>query len=185
MPNLILNIFVKIHTVTDISQLADHNIHVFDPLLFKDSRGQITVRAEDTISKDFPYSNYFSYKLSTSEAGVARGLHWQRTTTPIIKYIDLRKGSLYTVLVDTRTEEGIIFKWTSDIGKIIKVSEHHAHGFYCTQDTEFSYICKGKYDPQEETTFNVFPSICRQIKLPEPLLSHKDAGYPEIEVQLR
>ena len=127
MPKLILNIFVKIHSITDISQLADHDIHVFDPLLFKDSRGQMTVRAEDTIPEDFPYSNYFSYKFTTSETGVARGLHWQHTTTPIIKYIDLRKGSLYTVLVDTRTEEGIIFKWTSDVGKIIKVSEHHDH----------------------------------------------------------
>lgn len=175
---------IKLTNICSISELKNHNIHVFDPLIFEDSRGHLTVRAEDQLPDNFPYVNYFSYKSTSSQKNVARGLHWQKNDAPIIKYIDLKKGSLFTVLVDTRINEGVIFNWTSDMGKIIRVSQHHAHGFYCVEDSEFSYICKGKYSTQHETTFNIFPSVCKTMGFDKPMISEKDSVFPELDVEI-
>lgn len=175
---------IELNLLNNLSQLKDYDIHVFDPIIFDDVRGNLTVRAEDKLPDDFPFSNHFSYKSTASHKNVARGLHWQKNTAPIIKYIDLKKGSLYTILLDTRTNKGVIFNWTSEMGKIIKVSQYYAHGFYCIQDAEFSYICKGKYSTQDETTFNVFPSVCRIMGLDTPLISEKDSVFPELPVKI-
>lgn len=175
---------IKIKHICGISQLQNHGIQVFDPMTFDDNRGYLTVRAEDNMPENFPYVNYFSYKSTFSNQHVARGLHWQNDSAPIIKYIDLKKGSLFTVLVDMRTSEGVIFNWDSNTNKIIRVPQFHAHGFYCIEDSEFSYICKGKYSPADETTINVFPSVCRSLNLDSPLISEKDSKFPEVEVEI-
>lgn len=175
---------IELKLLNDISQLSDYSIRVFEPIVFDDVRGNLTVRAEDKLPGNFPFAEHFSYKLTASHKNVARGLHWQKNTAPIIKYIDLKKGSLYTILLDTRTNKGVIFKWTSEMAKIIKVSQYHAHGFYCLENSEFSYICKGKYSTQDETTFNIFPSVCKIMGLNKPLISEKDSVFPELPVKI-
>ena len=172
---------VKLKKIT-FDQLKDYDIQIFAPLIFDDDRGQMTVRIEDQLPDKFLYGDYFSFKSTKSHTHVARGLHWQNSNHPVIKYIDLKQGHMHTVLLDTNTNQGVIFHWTDTIGKIIKIPENFAHGFYCVTDCVFQYICKGKYSTADEVTFNVFPSICKIMDLPRPLLSEKDSAYPKIEV---
>lgn len=128
-----------------------------------------------------------NHSLSSAEAGVARGLHFQRDNTAQTKLVCVVTGEVLDVVMDLRKGSPTYGQWKSFI-----LSEHNrrqllvprgfAHGFATlTSSVNFMYKCDNYYNAEADTGIasdDKDLGIDWQIDLSKAIISDKDRHLP-------
>ncbi|GED82507.1 dTDP-4-dehydrorhamnose 3,5-epimerase [Latilactobacillus curvatus] len=165
------------------------DVKIIEPAVFGDHRGFFTESyserdfKEAGIDVDFIQDNH---SLST-QAGVLRGLHFQRGKAAQTKLIRVVTGAVLDVIVDVRAGSPTYKQWE---GYILSASNHRqllvpkgfAHGFVTlTDNVNFLYKCDGYYDAEADGGIS-FKSPELNIDWPidfdQAITSEKDANQP-------
>ncbi|MEC5141477.1 dTDP-4-dehydrorhamnose 3,5-epimerase [Pediococcus pentosaceus] len=165
------------------------DVKIIEPAVFGDNRGFFTETyserdfKEAGINIDFVQDNH---SLST-QAGVLRGLHFQRGKAAQTKLIRVVSGAVLDVIVDVRKGSPTYKKWE---GYIISESNHRqllvpkgfAHGFVTlTDNVNFLYKCDNYYDAEADGGISFKTpelNIDWPIDFDTAITSEKDAAQP-------
>jgi dTDP-4-dehydrorhamnose 3,5-epimerase len=165
------------------------DVKIIEPAVFGDSRGFFTETYSDRdfkeagINFDFIQDN----QSLSSQAGVLRGLHFQRGKAAQTKLIRVVTGAVLDLIVDVRKGSPTYKQWE---GYIISASNHrqllvpkgYAHGFVTlTDNVNFLYKCDNYYDAEADGGFSFkTPELGIQwpIDFDQAITSEKDANQP-------
>lgn len=165
------------------------DVKIVEPAVFGDNRGFFTETyserdfKEAGINIDFVQDNH---SLS-AQAGVLRGLHFQRGKAAQTKLIRVVSGAVLDVIVDVRKGSPTYKKWE---GYIISESNHRqllvpkgfAHGFVTlTDNVNFLYKCDNYYDAEADGGISFKTpelNIDWPIDFDTAITSEKDAAQP-------
>lgn len=165
------------------------DVKIIEPAVFGDHRGFFTESYSDRdfkeagIDIDFIQDNH---SLST-QAGVLRGLHFQRGKAAQTKLIRVVTGAVLDVIVDVRAGSPTYKQWE---GYILSASNHRqllvpkgfAHGFVTlTDNVNFLYKCDGYYDAEADSGISFKTpelNIDWPIDFDQAITSEKDANQP-------
>lgn len=165
------------------------DVKIIEPAIFGDHRGFFTESYSDRdfkeagIDIDFIQDNH---SLST-QAGVLRGLHFQRGKAAQTKLIHVVTGAVLDVIVDVRAGSPTYKQWE---GYILSASNHRqllvpkgfAHGFVTlTDNVNFLYKCDGYYDAEADGGISFKTpelNIDWPIDFDQAITSEKDANQP-------
>ncbi|MDT3394786.1 MAG: dTDP-4-dehydrorhamnose 3,5-epimerase [Bacillota bacterium] len=165
------------------------DVKIIEPAVFGDHRGFFTESYSDrdfkeaVIDIDFIQDNH---SLST-QAGVLRGLHFQRGKAAQTKLIRVVTGAVLDVIVDVRAGSPTYKQWE---GYILSASNHRqllvpkgfAHGFVTlTDNVNFLYKCDGYYDAEADGGISFKTpelNIDWPIDFDQAITSEKDANQP-------
>ena len=167
------------------------DVKLITPAVFGDNRGFFTESYSDRdfkaagIDFDFIQDNH---SLST-QAGVLRGLHFQRGKAAQTKLIRVATGAVLDVIVDLRKGSPTYKQWE---GYILSESNHrqllvpkgYAHGFVTlTDNVNFLYKCDNYYDAEADGGISFKApelNIDWPIDLDKAITSEKDANQPTL-----
>lgn len=167
------------------------DVKLITPAVFGDNRGFFTESYSDRdfkaagIDFDFIQDNH---SLST-QAGVLRGLHFQRGKAAQTKLIRVATGAVLDVIVDLRKGSPTYKQWE---GYILSESNHrqllvpkgYAHGFVTlTDNVNFLYKCDNYYDAEADGGISFKTpelNIDWPINLDKAITSEKDANQPTL-----
>lgn len=167
------------------------DVKLITPAVFGDQRGFFTETYSDRdfkeagINFDFVQDNQ---SLST-QAGVLRGLHFQRGKAAQTKLIRVVTGAVLDVIVDLRKGSPTYKQWE---GYILSASNHRqllvprgfAHGFVTlTDNVNFVYKCDNYYDAEADGGISFKTpelDIDWPIDLDKAITSEKDANQPTL-----
>ena len=167
------------------------DVKLITPAVFGDNRGFFTESYSDRdfkaagIDFDFIQDNH---SLST-QAGVLRGLHFQRGKAAQTKLIRVATGAVLDVIVDLRKGSPTYKQWE---GYILSESNHrqllvpngYAHGFVTlTDNVNFLYKCDNYYDAEADGGISFKTpelNIDWPIDLDKTITSEKDANQPTL-----
>lgn len=168
------------------------DVKLIETAVFSDKRGFFT---ESYAQEDFQSAGlYFDFvqdnhSLST-EAGVLRGLHFQKGQAAQTKLIRVATGVVWDVVVDLRKGSPTYGKWEDYIlsaynHRQLLVPRGFAHGFVTlTPNVNFLYKCDNYYDVKAESgiMFND-PTLAIEwpLDLTAAILSEKDKNYPSFQ----
>jgi dTDP-4-dehydrorhamnose 3,5-epimerase len=153
------------------------------PKVFGDNRGffleshsQRTF-AQNGIDTVFVQDNH-SY---SSQKGVLRGMHYQRTPHTQTKLVRVTRGAVYDVALDLRKNSATYGQWegfelSAENFHMLYIPHGFAHGFCTmTEHTEFHYKNDQFYEPSAEggILWND-PTLKISWPVTEPILSEKD-----------
>jgi dTDP-4-dehydrorhamnose 3,5-epimerase len=169
-------------TKTDIEGLW-----LVSPVVHGDGRGffleSFSVREFEShgITAQFVQDNH----SRSTQAGVLRGMHFQRSPFAQSKFVRVTRGSVYDVVVDLRRGSATYGQWRgftlSDENKeMLFIPKGLAHG-YCTlsAESDFFYKVDAFYSPQHDGGIRFDdPVIGIQWPVPDPILSEKDKKLP-------
>lgn len=165
------------------------DVKLITPAVFGDNRGFFTESYSDRdfkaagIDFDFIQDNH---SLST-QAGVLRGLHFQRGKAAQTKLIRVVTGAVLDVIVDVRKGSPTYKQWE---GYLLTASNHRqllvpkgfAHGFVTlTYNVNFLYKCDNYYDAKADGGISFKDpelAIDWPIDLDKAITSEKDAQQP-------
>ena len=165
------------------------DVKIIEPAVFGDHRGFFTESYSDRdfkeagIDIDFIQDNH---SLST-QAGVLRGLHFQRGKAAQTKLIRVVTGAVLDVIVEVRAGSPTYKQWE---GYILSASNHRqllvpkgfAHGFVTlTDNVNFLYKCDGYYDAEADGGISFKTpelNIDWPIDFDQAITSEKDANQP-------
>lgn len=165
------------------------DVKIIEPAVFGDHRGFFTESyserdfKEAGIDIDFVQDNH---SLST-QAGVLRGLHFQRGKAAQTKLIRVVTGAVLDVIVDVRAGSPTYKQWE---GYILSASNYRqllvpkgfAHGFVTlTDNVNFLYKCDGYYDAEADGGISFKTpelNIDWPIDFDQAITSEKDANQP-------
>lgn len=167
------------------------DVKLITPVVFGDNRGFFTESYSDRdfkaagIDFDFIQDNH---SLST-QAGVLRGLHFQRGKAAQTKLIRVATGAVLDVIADLRKGSPTYKQWE---GYILSESNHrqllvpkgYAHGFVTlTDNVNFLYKCDNYYDAEADGGISFKTpelNIDWPIDLDKAITSEKDANQPTL-----
>ncbi|MEE6663273.1 dTDP-4-dehydrorhamnose 3,5-epimerase [Limosilactobacillus fermentum] len=167
------------------------DVKLITPAVFGDHRGFFTETYSDRdfkeagINFDFVQDNQ---SLST-QAGVLRGLHFQRGKAAQTKLIRVVTGAVLDVIVDLRKGSPTYKQWE---GYILSASNHRqllvprgfAHSFVTlTDNVNFVYKCDNYYDAEADGGISFKTpelDIDWPIDLDKAITSEKDANQPTL-----
>ena len=167
------------------------DVKLITPAVFGDNRGFFTESYSDRhvkaagIDFDFIQDNH---SLST-QAGVLRGLHFQRGKAAQTKLLRVATGAVLDVIVDLRKGSPTYKQWE---GYILSESNHrqllvpkgYAHGFVTlTDNVNFLYKCDNYYDAEADGGISFKTpelNIDWPIDLDKAITSEKDANQPTL-----
>ena len=143
-------------------------------------------RFEDAVGSrvDFVQDN-----VSSSRAGVLRGLHYQLPPTPQGKLVRASVGEVFDAVVDVRRSSPTFGRWFGTVlgaenRRQLWIPSGYAHGFLALTDTaEISYKTTSPYDPDAERTVRWDdPAIGIDWPLSDtvPVVSPRDAAAPSL-----
>lgn len=162
------------------------DVKIIEPAVFGDERGFFTETYSDRdfkeagIDFDFIQDN----QSLSAEAGVLRGLHFQRGKAVQTKLIRVVTGAVLDVIVDVRAGSPTYGEWE---GYIISESNHRqllvprgfAHGFVTlTDNVNFLYKCDNYYNAEADggiTFMDKDLNINWPIDYDQAMTSDKDA----------
>ncbi len=162
------------------------DVKIIEPAVFGDKRGFFTETYSDRdfkeagIDFDFIQDN----QSLSAEAGVLRGLHFQRGKAAQTKLIRVVTGAVLDVIVDVRAGSPTYGEWE---GYIISESNHRqllvprgfAHGFVTlTDNVNFLYKCDNYYNAEADggiTFMDKDLNINWPIDYDQAITSEKDA----------
>ncbi|ALG27448.1 dTDP-4-dehydrorhamnose 3,5-epimerase (plasmid) [Lactiplantibacillus plantarum] len=162
------------------------DVKIIEPAVFGDKRGFFTETYSDRdfneagIDFDFIQDN----QSLSAEAGVLRGLHFQRGKAAQTKLIRVVTGAVLDVIVDVRAGSPTYGEWE---GYIISESNHRqllvprgfAHGFVTlTDNVNFLYKCDNYYNAEADggiTFMDKDLNINWPIDYDQAMTSDKDA----------
>ena len=165
------------------------DVKIIEPAVFGDSRGFFTETYSDRDFKEAGINfDFIQDNQSLSiEAGVLRGLHFQRGKAAQTKLIRVATGAVLDLIVDVRKGSPTYKQWE---GYIISASNHRqllvpkgfAHGFVTlTNDVNFLYKCDNYYNAEADGGFSFkTPELGIQwpIDFDQAITSEKDANQP-------
>ena len=167
------------------------DVKLITPAVFGDNRGFFTESYSDRdfkaagIDFDFIQDNH---SLST-QAGVLRGLHFQRGKAAQTKLIRVATGAVLDVIVDLRNLSPSFKQWE---GYFLSESNHrqllvpkgYAHGFVTlTDNVNFLNKCDNYYDAEADGGISFKTpelNIDWPIDLDKAITSEKDANQPTL-----
>lgn len=161
---------------------------IYEPEIFKDSRGQFFEWYQDSTfkSETGKFFNLAQANCSISKKGVLRGIHFTVKAPGQSKLITVFSGKVFDVLVDLRKGSPTFGQWESVIldsnnPQTIYIPWGVGHGFMSLEDkTVFAYLCDQRYDSKNEFDLNAFdPDL--DIKWPlltTTIQSEKDKNAP-------
>lgn len=132
--------------------------------------------------------------LSTSSAGVVRGVHFAEVPPGQAKYVTCPSGAVLDVVIDLRIGSPTFGQYESvlldDVGRAaVYVSEGLAHAYIALADgSVFAYLCSAPYAPGREHGVNPlcpeldirWPTEGRDGEPLTPLMSPKDLAAPTL-----
>lgn len=167
------------------------DVKLITPAVFGDNRGFFTETYSDRdfketgIDFDFIQDN----QSLSAEAGVLRGLHFQRGKAAQTKLIRVVTGAVLDVIVDVRAGSPTYNKWE---GYILSASNHRqllvprgfAHGFVTlTDNVNFLYKCDNYYNAEADGGISFKTpelNIDWPIDFDQAITSEKDANQPTL-----
>jgi len=172
----------------NVQELAIPGVKLVRPPRFGDARGYFTelwreasYRAE-VVDRPFVQTN-----LSSSSAGVLRGLHFQ-LPTPQGKLVTCLRGAIWDVAADIRPGSPTFGQWvgetlTGENGRQLYIPEGFAHGFCVVGDEALvMYQCTALYDPAGDAAVRWDdPDLAIVWPIANPLVSPKDAAAPFLD----
>ncbi|WP_430606340.1 dTDP-4-dehydrorhamnose 3,5-epimerase [Enterococcus sp. DIV1368d] len=178
-------------TVTK-TKLTD--VLIIEPAVFGDHRGFFTESysqadfQEAGITQNFVQDNH---SLSV-EAGVLRGLHFQKGNAAQTKLIRVVTGAVLDVIVDIRKGSPTYGEWEGFIlsesnQRQLLVPKGFAHGFMTlTSNVNFLYKCDNYYDADADADAGIaFDDPDLAINWPiakeKAILSEKDQHHPTLK----
>lgn len=165
------------------------DVKLITPAVFGDNRGFFMESYSDQDFKDAGIDFDFiqdNHSLST-QAGVLRGLHFQRGKAAQTKLIRVVTGAVLDVIVDVRAGSPTYAQWE---GYILSASNHrqllvpkgYAHGFVTlTDDVNFLYKCDNPYNAEADGGISFKTpelNIDWPIEFDKAITSEKDAAQP-------
>ena len=122
--------------------------------------------------------------LSSSHAGVVRGLHY-RVGNPEGKLVSCVRGEIFDVAVDIRRSSKTFGRWfgttlSSENRRQLWIPPGFAHGFYAVRPSDVAYKVTGYYAPGTDRTL-AWNDADLAIAWPlagTPVVSAKDAVAP-------
>ena len=164
-------------------------VKILEPRTFGDPRGffretwQSQRYGEAGIPGPFVQDN-----LSSSAAGVLRGLHLQVAPSPQGKLVSVPRGAILDIAVDVRVGsptfgQSVVAELTGENGKQLWVPVGFAHGFVSLQDdTLVAYKCTAPYDPTAELSIRWDdPTLNLNLPAPSYALSARDEAAPSLD----
>ena len=123
-------------------------------------------------------------------AGMLRGLHYQ-VDPPEAKFLRCVKGAVYDAIVDLRPGSPTYLEWfgvelTEDNRRAVYVPPMFAHGYQAlTNGATVVYSTSSAYTPGAERGVRWDdPAIGITWPIPSPVVSEKDAAWPEVALAL-
>lgn len=172
-----------------VTETKLQDVKIIEPAVFGDNRGFFTESYSDKDFKDAGINFDFiqdNHSLST-QAGVLRGLHFQRGKAAQTKLIRVVSGAVLDVIVDVRAGSPTYKQWE---GYILSESNHRqllvpkgfAHGFVTlTDNVNFLYKCDNYYDAEADGGISFKTpelDINWPIDFDTAITSEKDANQP-------
>ena len=172
-------------TKTDIE-----GVWIITPVVHEDARGFFleSFSAKEFEDRGLPSHFVQDNHSRSNQAGVLRGMHFQRPPFAQSKLIRIVAGSVFDVVVDLRKGSKTFGQWRgfsmSDADKrMIYIPKGLAHG-YCTlaAGTEFLYKVDSFYSPQHDAGIRWNdPGVGIQWPIHNPVLSEKDKKLPLLQ----
>ena len=121
--------------------------------------------------------------------GTLRGMHYQAEPRAECKLVRCTRGAIYDVIIDLRRESPTFCEWAGftldeQNGQALYIPTGFAHGFQTlTESSEVFYQMSEFYDPElaRGVRWND-PRFAIEWCLPQPLMSARDASYPDFLV---
>lgn len=114
-------------------------------------------------------------KRSFSKAGVFRGLHWQSPPHEQTKLIHVLNGRIIDFVADINQNPiNIHYRELVPFNGWVKIDAHLAHGFYALENSEFEYLCIGKYNELAECNYSIESVLDAEFGIKELIMSNKD-----------
>ena len=165
-------------------------LQIFEPAVFKDSRGYFFESYNENIFKAAGIDTVFVQdNQSRSAYGVIRGLHYQLEPYAQTKLIRVMKGRILDVVVDIRKGSptyGKVFslELSAENNKQIFIPKGFAHGFSVLSDyAEVIYKCDVFYNKDSETGISYKDATLNidwMIPADKEIISEKDQHQPSI-----
>lgn len=168
------------------------DVVLIEPAVFGDHRGFFTesYSQEDFKAAGLEYAFVQDNHSLSVEAGVLRGLHFQKGEAAQTKLIRVVTGAVLDVIVDIRKGSPTYGQWE---GYILSESNHRqllvpkgfAHGFVTlTPNVNFLYKCDNYYNAQADAGI-AFDDPKLAIDWPvakeQAILSEKDQHHPTLQ----
>lgn len=125
--------------------------------------------------------------ISTSVAGVVRGVHFADVPPGQAKYVTCVRGAVLDVVVDIRVGSPTFGRWEAvQLDEVDRRCVYIAEGLghaYCalTDDATFVYLCSETYNPTGERGVHPLdPDLGIDWPADAPVLSPKDASAPTL-----
>jgi dTDP-4-dehydrorhamnose 3,5-epimerase len=125
---------------------------------------------------------------STTQAGVVRGMHFQRPPHAEMKMVRCLHGRVWDVAVDLRVGSPTFLQWHAqelarDDAQMLVVPEGFAHGFQSLEpDSELLYLHTASYhQPSDDGLRHDDPRLAISWPLPPQDLSPRDLSHPLLD----
>lgn len=125
--------------------------------------------------------------LSTSAAGVVRGIHFADVPPGQAKYVTCTAGAILDVVVDLRVGSPTFGKWETlrldDVDRrAIYIGEGLGHAYCALTDATLVYLCSQTYAPgREHAVHPLDPALGIDWPVAQPVLSERDAAAPGLD----
>lgn len=168
------------------------DVKLLEPSVFGDHRGFFTESYSELDFKEADINHNFvqdNHSLSV-EAGVLRGLHFQKGKAAQTKLIRVVTGAVLDVIVDIRKGSPTYGQWEGYIlseanKRQLLVPKGFAHGFVTlTPNVNFLYKCDNYYNAEADAglAFNDPElGIDWSMSLDKAILSEKDQKHPTLK----
>jgi dTDP-4-dehydrorhamnose 3,5-epimerase len=165
------------------------DVKIVEPAVFGDHRGFFTESYSKRDLKDAGINIEFiqdNHSLS-AQAGVLRGLHFQKGEAAQTKLIRVVTGAVLDVVVDLRKGSPTYGEWESYIlsehnYRQLLVPKGYAHGFVTlTHNVNFMYKCDNYYSVESDGGISFLSpelAIDWQVDVGKAIISEKDAKLP-------
>jgi dTDP-4-dehydrorhamnose 3,5-epimerase len=167
-------------------RLAIPEVVLIKPRVFGDSRGFFmeTYKRSEFAAAGI-HDTFVQENHSSSERGVLRGLHYQRSPHAQAKLVRVLSGTVFDVVVDLRSDSPTSRRWvgvtlSGEDRASIYVPHWCAHGFCVLSDrAEVAYHASTEYAPQHEAgiLWND-PVVAIDWPIKDPLVSERDRRWP-------
>lgn len=172
-----------------IIQVRDHllpGVSLIDCPFYPDKRGSLT-KIYHSASLD-QYGLHFTPAetfITTSFAGVLRGMHFQVGTSAHDKLVFCLAGRVLDVVVDVRRSSPYFNKPISielkhDKPIALLIGKGFAHGFFALEDNSCMLYSTSTVHKPEHDRGVLWSSIDFDWPIMTPLLSHRDQQHPSI-----
>ncbi len=125
--------------------------------------------------------------MSTSRAGVVRGIHVTTIPPGQAKYVTCVTGSVFDVIVDMRVGSPTYGRWAGTLlddvdRRALYVGEGLGHGLCALSDgATVTYLCGTAFDGSLERAMTPLdPEVGVAWPVPTPILSAKDTAAPTL-----